>query len=57
MLKVNKQHMNPHIIAQLIANEAMAVDDRMNHAGVAEYSGLGSPNVAYLIKAKIRGSG
>jgi hypothetical protein len=27
----------------------------MHHAGVGEYSGLGRPNAAYLIKAKIRG--
>ena len=58
--KVNKRYMNPHVIFQFswtndIVKEALAVDDMMHHAGVGEYSGLGRPNAAYLIKAKIRG--
>jgi hypothetical protein len=52
--------LNPHVILQHswtddIAEEALAVDDMMHHAGVGEYNGLGRPNAAYLIKALIRG--
>ena len=58
--KVNRKGMNPHVIIQFswtndIAEEALAVDDMMHHAGVGEYTGLGRPNAAYLIKALIRG--
>ena len=57
--------MNPHVIIQFIGiqfswtnrieDEALAVDDMMNHAGVGDYSHLERPNVAYLIKALRRG--
>jgi hypothetical protein len=59
--KVNGQPMNPHVIIQFswtnsIVYEKEAVDDMMNYAGMGEsHSGLGRPNIAYLIKALRRG--
>jgi hypothetical protein len=53
----NGKGMNPHVIIQFswgnnnIAEEACAVDDMMNFAGIGESIHLGRPNVAYLIKA------
>lgn len=58
---VSGKPMNPHVIIQFswtndIVEEACAVDDMMNYAGVGEYHDLGRPNVAYLIKALRRGN-
>ena len=58
---VSGKSMNPHAIIQFswandAVEEALAVDDIMHHAGVGEYSGLGRPKVAYLIKALRRGN-
>jgi hypothetical protein len=59
--KVDGDFMNPHVIIQFswtndIDKEKCAVDDMMNFAGIGEYSHLGRPNVAYLIKALRRGA-
>jgi hypothetical protein len=58
---VNGKGMNPHVILQFswgnnnIAEEACAVDDMMNFAGIGgESIHLGRLNVAYLIKALLR---
>ena len=53
--------MNPNVILQFswkndIDYEKCAVDDMMHFAGKGEYSHLGRPNVAYLIKALRRGT-
>ena len=53
--------MNPHVIIQFswtndIDYKKCAVDDMMHFAGIEEYSHLGRPNVAYLIKALRRGT-
>ena len=58
---VNGDEMNPHVIIQFswtnsLANEKCAVNDIMHFAGVGEYVDCGRPIVAYLIKARRRGS-
>eukprot|EP00980_Cylindrotheca_fusiformis_P004452 scaffold949_cov90-Cylindrotheca_fusiformis.AAC.5 len=51
----NFENMNPHVVFQLcwdqsIKNAKAAVNEMMNYAGIEEYSALGRPYVAYLIK-------
>jgi hypothetical protein len=61
IISINRQEVNPHVIFQFswknsMAYEKGAVDDMMEFAGVGRYDGLGRPNVAYLIKARRKGS-